>query len=145
MDPTPPPPQFHRIGGGGVPMLVLHHLNPLILGTRYTHYIEYWLPMQITKYTPFPIFFSESLPETMPKQYKQYPFPKKMGTHMPHPYAFKWGGGGGIDLPTHHVALASIWAVLFMMYSNSSSSLTMARSPSFVSSHPLLPEGHHSP
>ena len=54
----------------GIPMLIPHHLNPLsrekdIQG--YTPYLGYWLPLAITKNTPFFWFSREIFPRLRPK------------------------------------------------------------------------------
>ena len=50
---TPPPPPTYSNRIRGVPVLFRHHLNPISRG-KYAHYLGYWLPLAITKNTPFP-------------------------------------------------------------------------------------------
>ena len=61
---------------------------------RMLTYLGYWLPLVITKNTPFPSFLGKS---SQDYTVKNTPFPEKMGTRMRPPYAFEWGPG---ELPT---------------------------------------------
>ena len=92
---APPPPPSLRTSG------YLYARSPSpepsISGKGYTPYLWYWLPLAITKNTPFSgLSVWEIFPRLRPKN---TPFPEKMGIGMQRPHAFEWGGGGGGSEP----------------------------------------------
>ena len=58
---------------------------------KYTPYLEYWLPLAVTKTPPFLGLLRKSSQDYSPKI---PPFPKKKGIHMRPHYAFEWGRAG---------------------------------------------------
>ena len=107
---SPPPPPLPK--NHGVPMLVPHHRSHPILGKGYTPLSRYWLPLVITKNTPFAGFSREIFPRLQPKN---TPLSRENGNTHAAPSCIRVGGRGCIECREEHERLETCVGILILI------------------------------